>query len=139
MKRDPRLHGLTTDHHHALSLATRLARLADAGRLDAGTVAELRQEFDAELAPHFAAEEEILLRPLRDTAGAALAARTWTEHETLRGQLEAAEAGQLDQVGAFAALLREHVHFEERELFPACEALLPQSVLDAVGARVPKR
>jgi len=138
VRRDPRLHGLSADHRRALGLASRLARLAAEGRLDAATVWQLRVEFDAALAPHFAIEEELLLPALRNAGGGELARRTQAEHDELRAHLTAAEAGELARVAAFAALLTAHVRFEERDLFPACEARLDASVLDAVAARTPK-
>jgi hypothetical protein len=138
MKRDPRLHGLSAEHHHALVLARRVADACAAGQA-AGLAAELRARFDAELAPHFATEEELLLPALREAGLEALAARTATEHDELRAHLAAAERGDTGRLAAFAAALTDHVRFEERELFPGCEARLPGAVLDALAARAPKR
>jgi hemerythrin-like domain-containing protein len=39
---------------------------------------------------------------------------------------------------AFGERLGDHVRFEERELFPACEATLSDDVLDEVARRVPR-
>jgi hypothetical protein len=60
------------------------------------------------------------------------------EHRALRRDLGAALAGDVDGLGRFASLLEAHVRFEERELFPACEASLPDDVLAAIAARAPK-
>ena len=81
MKRDPRLHGLSSEHHHGLVLARRVAQ----ARLEAASV---RQRFDAELEPHFQLEEEALLPALEAAGAVALAARTRREHAELR-QLDA--------------------------------------------------
>lgn len=132
MKRDPRLHGLSDDHHQALVLARRVRRAVDAGAADAALRATVDQAWASHLGPHFAVEERWLLPALEDAGEPALAARTRAEHVALRGHLD---AGRL---GAFADLLRDHVRFEERTLFPACEARLPPAVLDAVGRAAPQ-
>jgi hypothetical protein len=129
MKRDARLHSLSADHHHALVIARDLERAADAG-----VAAALRARFDRDLAPHFALEERLLLPALRAAGLDALTERTLGEHRALREHLEAAEGGDLGRLRAFAALLTEHVRFEERELFPACEESVPAAVLDDVAA-----
>jgi hypothetical protein len=134
VKRDPRLHGLTSDHHAALVLARRLARACAEGRGDA---AEARRRFDDDLAPHFRAEEELLLPPLAAAGEEALVRRTLDEHAALRGHLAAAEAGDAARLAAFAAALDAHVRFEERELFPAAEAKLGPEALARVEAAAP--
>lgn len=136
MKRDPRLHGLSADHHHALVLARRVAREAGVAELElAALVASVRRAFDLELAPHFAIEEQELLPALRDAGEGALVDRTLAEHAALRGHLADAERGDASALVAFGQLLAEHVRFEEHHLFPACEARLPDDVLARVAAR----
>lgn len=136
MKRDRRLHGLSEDHHHSLALARRLSRTCGEGR-HAEALAEARAAFEGELAPHFAVEEEILLPALRSASYGELADRIQGDHTALRQSLDAA-AGEPAQVAAFAQLLMDHVRFEERELFPACEEAVDDATLDAVFARRPK-
>lgn len=140
MKRDDRLKQLSSEHHHALVLARDLSRHAAAGTADAAVVADLRARFERELQPHFRVEEEILLPALRALGDDALAARVEGDHSALRAHLAAAEQGDPGRVAAFAELLAEHVRFEERELFQACEARLSGAVLDAVrDASGPRR
>lgn len=137
MKRDHRLHGLSSDHHHALVLARTLGDAEERWNSDDG--AALGERFDAEIAPHFAVEEELLLPALREVGAAELVNRTMGDHDVLREQLSAARTGHGPSARAFGERLEEHVRFEERELFPACEALLPAEVLDAVLRRAPKK
>lgn len=138
MRRDPRLGGLSSDHHHALVLARRIREADGTGVVDAALVAGVRRRFVDELAPHFAIEEEILLPALSAAGRRDLAERTAGDHRQLEGFLAAACAGRLDELARFGQLLEQHVRFEERALFPACEALLPASIIDAVEARAPK-
>src|SRR5699024_3719240 len=67
MYRDPRLRGLSSEHHQALVLAVTLKKAAksgDAAMLDAAAK-ELAERFETELDPHFIVEEELLLPALR--------------------------------------------------------------------------
>lgn len=137
MKRDPRLHGLTSDHHHALVLALRVKEAAAAGTLNPRWVAETRRRFETELRPHFVVEEEELL-PAIAASRPDLVARTLREHGELRAHLEAAETGDLHRLEAFGLLLTAHVRFEEGELFAACEQLTTADALDRVAQRRPK-
>ena len=61
--------------------------------------------------------------------------RTEADHASLRALALAARGGRRDGLVAFAERLTDHVRFEERELFPCCEARLPAAVLDAVEQR----
>ena len=122
MRRDPRLRRLSAEHHHALVLAR---------RAPGETPGWLRERFDRELAPHFDVEERLLLPALGDDP---LAARTLADHRALREEVAAAERGDPGAPARFAGRLVAHVRFEERELFPRCEEILPAEVLDAVAA-----
>lgn len=120
MQRDPRLRGLSSEHHHALVLARRAPSIP---------IDELRAQFDREIAPHFAVEEELLLPALR-ASSPELVERTERDHEAIRAALAEGEPAR------FAELLVEHVRFEERTLFPVCETL-PAALLAQVEARSP--
>ncbi len=139
MKRDPRLVGLSSEHHHALVLARSLSRLVAGGGADAAAARHLAERFARELEPHFAVEEEVLLPALRAVGEEELVEKTLADHAFLRAQARAAGAGDPGGLGAFAERLTEHVRFEERVLFPCCEAKLPAAVHDEVWRRAPKR
>ncbi len=138
MKRDSRLHGLTSDHHHALVLALRIKEAAAAGRVDRALTSEVRRRFDTDLYPHFVIEEEELLPALAARGRQDLVDRALSEHVALRQHLLAAEAGDAGALSQFGLLLEAHVRFEERQLFPACERLLGADVLARVAERAPK-
>jgi hemerythrin-like domain-containing protein len=134
MKRSQELIELTREHHHALVLARRAivaAREASAAR---ALAAELTEIFSRELEPHFLVEEEKLLPALRDAGQYASAARTLDEHRQLRALAQAGAAGEMASLLSFGLLLEAHVRFEERELFPLAETILPAHVLAAVAA-----
>jgi hemerythrin-like domain-containing protein len=98
----------------------------------------LGTRFDTELEPHFRIEDEVLLPALRRVGAGSLAARTEADHAFLRTTVVAARQGEGTAARAFGERLSDHVRFEERELFPACEAALSADVLATVALRAPK-
>ena len=140
MKRDPRLHGLSTDHHHALALVKRIGRDVRGDVAPPDTVAYTRQAFAETVQPHFEIEESLLLPALRDVPGGLpLVERTLADHAAIRSLVAALDQGANPRtLLEFAARLHDHVRFEEHELFPTCERLLAPDVLDRVGAHAPK-
>jgi rRNA maturation protein Rpf1 len=112
MKRDARLRRLSSEHHHTLVLVRNLRK-----GLEPREVARI---FEEQLAPHFAIEERVLLPALVAAGRADLAARTLDEHTDIR-------VARSDPA-LLADLLEKHVRFEERELFPACEELIPDAL-----------
>ena len=136
MKRHPSLQPLSDDHHRALVLARRLRR--ESTGMDAGALArlarEVRQEFGAEIEPHFRVEERRLLPALEGRGESRLAAQTLEDHARLRALVHGVWSE--DTARELGALLEKHVRFEERVLFPEAEARLSEvelaSVRDAV-------
>src|SRR5690606_10324799 len=102
MKRDPRLRGLSSDHHRALVLARRVARRAAAGTLDAALARDVVRTLRDDLEPHFVIEEEVLLPPLEEAGAGGLARRTLEDHRFLRASARAAAGGDLEHLAAFA-------------------------------------
>lgn len=137
MRRDVRLRALSSDHHRALQLATTIERVARRDALDQVLLGTIRDAYQRELLPHFRLEEEVLLPALAATDAAHLADRTRAEHRELGQLLATAGGGELGALARFGALLEAHVRFEERELFPSCEARLPSQVLDELARRRP--
>jgi hemerythrin-like domain-containing protein len=131
MKRTAELAPLSRDHHVALEHALRLRRVSeeDAAAVVAGFLAFLVEDGRA----HFAQEEELLVPAVPDEH-AGLVRRLYAEHEeilrsaaVLGTRPEAAGARELGE------LLRRHVRFEERELFPMLESRLPAARLVELG------
>ena len=135
MKRDPRLHPLSHEHHQALVLARRATRAASAdGDRQTEVWNEVVRTFHQDLAPHFAIEEEVILPALDNESHAHLAQRTRDEHVELRRLVCDNPQETKDRLASFGAFLHDHVRFEERELFPALEADGDDEVLEAVAA-----
>jgi hypothetical protein len=140
MKRDPRLHALSTDHHHALVLVQRIRRDVRHDVVPPDTLAHARDTFAASVLPHFEIEETLLLPALRGIPeGVPLVERTLADHAALRSLAAALDRGAAARdLLEFAARLHDHVRFEEQELFPACERLLAPEVLERVAAQPPR-
>ncbi len=133
MKRDPRLRTLSSDHHRALVMARRMER---AGEAEVVPTPEMLRELEAfcreELAPHFAQEEKLLLPALERHGEQALVERTLREHAEMMELAEHLE--QREALRRLAQLLKQHVRFEEQELFEVAQAKLTAAELDALAA-----
>lgn len=123
MKRSHFLRDLSREHHTALSLANRIAK-ADDERAAAGLMKAIAEDFPREIDPHFRKEEEDLLVRLAQAGEEALVRRTLAEHRHMRDLAARLAAGDASALKDFGIALREHVRFEERELFVAAEAKL---------------
>lgn len=133
MKRPAELRPLSDDHHRALVLAKRARTAAEDGSRDTVNALwqDIRTEYTAHLAPHFAVEEAFLLPAVDRAGGAALAARTREDHRALHRLIRTGPFDE-DTLADFGKLLFDHVRFEERTLFPFAEAHLSKNDLDAV-------
>lgn len=123
MRRSSFLRDLSRDHHAALSLANRIAKAEDECAL-AGLMKEVPEKFRREIEPHFRQEEEDLLVRLAQAGEAPLVRRTLAEHRQLRDLASRLTEGDSSALRRFGTALRDHVRFEERELFVAAEAAL---------------
>lgn len=134
MKRDANLQDLSRDHHHALVLARRAERAAETGSDEevASMWEAIAHAFDSDLGPHFDVEEQQLLPPLEAAGEDELVGRTRSDHQRLRA-LCAQTGDERERLRRFGELLREHVRFEESELFPTAEKVLEPSELVAVA------
>jgi hemerythrin-like domain-containing protein len=127
MKRTPALQPLSREHHTALTLAKACERAVQSSdeELVGKTCQRVLQAFSDELEPHFQIEEQSLLPLLRSAGNTPLEQRTLEDHQQLRVLLNGLQRNDIKALDSFGRLLTLHVRFEERELFPALELLLP--------------
>ncbi|MBY4677147.1 hemerythrin domain-containing protein [Marinobacterium arenosum] len=123
MKRAEPLKILSREHHQALVLSMRLSK-AVTQQEDWQSLWRETREQSEDLLAHFAIEEERLL-PLM-TENQPLVEQLLEEHRVMRQLLT--DPGRT-AAEAFAERLKEHVRFEERELFPWLEQRYPEAVL----------
>lgn len=122
LKRHPDLIQLSQEHHHTLALCVRMLREPNRNHRE-----DIIAHF-VDLEKHFS-EEETLFAPLwHKLPEPKFRAQFEAEHEKLRQLYRAAEFDNPQWNTEFATLLREHVRFEERELFEQlAQHALPQA------------
>jgi len=127
MKRTPALQPLSREHHTALTLAKACERAAQSRdeALVVQTCQRVIRTFSEELEPHFQIEEQSLLPLLHSAENQLLEQRTLADHQQLRALLDGLQQNNTEALDNFGKLLSAHVRFEERELFPVLESLLP--------------
>jgi Hemerythrin HHE cation binding domain len=146
IKRTRELKPLSSEHHQALLVAFQLKKgLAGHGESagapkDLPGLLALARKFEATLfSTHTRAEEEVLGRhlPPQDMK------RLKFEHAEMVRLLATARHARASEMRqaltGFADLLERHIRWEERELFPRCEADLDESDLATVGHELEKR
>jgi iron-sulfur cluster repair protein YtfE (RIC family) len=119
---------LSREHHTALVLARMALRAAeeaaDAGGTDGvGTaMAEVKAHWHAVMSAHFEREER-LIQLAKDALDAISVQRIMAEHAELRMLAEGpCQLEPPDRLRRFANLLKAHVRYEERVLFPQLQA-----------------
>ncbi len=137
-KRHEALIPLTHDHHHTLAQARRLQETA--GLPEASQRRTPANDFVnfyfGRAVPHFHEEEELFFAPLVDDPQAGPSVqRAVGDHlrlhalvRALKRQLTSGEA-EPQTLRQISELLTDHVRFEEKELFPLIEQLIPDEDL----------
>lgn len=130
MKRHPSLHPLSRDHHHALVQARALSLAVSETDSEAlrQAAANFTDFWESDLQAHFSQEEQFVL-PLLPPDETEVR-ETLRQHADIRRLKEELSDGLARQkkieanlLGALGEALRQHIRFEENELFPALEAL----------------
>lgn len=123
MKRSLLLQPLSREHHAALKLALSCVRAAQSARAESVGPAcnHALNAFAEALEPHFQTEEDELLPKLRAASQQVLVQRTLADHHALRALRAGLQRHDAAALAEFGHLLKAHVRFEERELFPAVE------------------
>lgn len=118
MKRTEALIPLSKDHHKALVTAKRINDLAEEAEVEIRNYWYAKREvLLRELTPHFETEEQTLL-PLLKEISTDLSERLLSDHRLMLSMLRDEDNVQPIE---FAELLKTHVRFEEREMFPLLE------------------
>lgn len=143
MQRDERLARLSREHHHALVMALRIEReLPGAGVSEMGALyGDLVRFWSAGLLPHFHAENECMLARIarRDDPGLQHAGRLQRDHREMEDLVEEMRVARTPDdrrvaLERFGNRLRDHIRWEERELFEWMQRMLPDGDMDAIGA-----
>jgi iron-sulfur cluster repair protein YtfE (RIC family) len=137
MKRHPALVALSHDHPHVLVIAQQLRRATT------DTATEIAGVFlaawESEQKEHFRLEEELLLPAYAEHGdpGHPTVMRMLQDHMLIRRDAtRLANEPSLDLLHELGNRLADHVHLEERELFPLIEETIPEPELEALGERL---
>ena len=156
-KRHPSLVPLSREHHHGLLLAFRIKQGLPKTRQPHDSPQEQAADavrfFQESLAPHFAAEADILFPAIRNMPPEVhpLLDQLIQEHTAIQSLVEQidqqpADAAQLaNLLSSFGDLLERHIRCEERQLFPVYEAhisaaeasRIEQAIFQAIGDGLP--
>lgn len=127
MKRSEALVHLSRDHHRALSFSLKFENILKESEANAVLFwNNWRQEFSGHLAEHFTEEEERLFPLLHSLGEIHAIERLKREHKQMLLLLQAENAIAASK---FAGLLREHVRYEERDLFNLLQQQIDEPVL----------
>lgn len=145
MKRDPALVRLSWDHHHGLVFARRIEQeLPAASDEEAARIyADLVSFWAAGLLPHFRAEGECLLaRLLRHLPHESDAvSRLQRDHLSMESFVALMRdtsdpAVRRQALADFGELLRDHIRWEELELFQVTQEQLTAEEMAALGEQL---
>lgn len=138
MLRNKNLIPLSRQHQHALALCVRLDRALRWGEVDLEAwQAEIQQQFESEIAVHFAAEEEVLFPPVTQFPDLqTMVQELRAEHTVLRTYFARAAARDLDahSLADLGKKLAQHIRKEERQLFEGMQRVMSSQELNALGA-----
>ena len=129
--RDANLYVFSHEHHHALIFASRLKKAA---KTDAETIGNYIRHFWKDyLHAHFENEERYLLPHLTDKT---LKTRLLDEHKLIKNTVEQVQQRKENPIKiaeTLAELIRNHVKFEEKLLFPWIQQHLTGEQLGKIG------
>lgn len=131
MKRAAELAPLSRQHHEALVLARRACEPQRTGAEPAALQAHLLQRWAEHFVPHFTVEEQVLLPALAAAGAGEDAATALRQHAQLRQLMDRIAHGELAALPLWGDAMRQHVKWEEQDLFPRAEDLLDLSRLAA--------
>lgn len=134
MKRDKNLYPLSWQHHNGLMavllLKKGLKKQADI-HIMGDFIIHLQKD---ELAEHFEAEETTLIQlSVKYPALVNLFEKMKQEHLLINNCIQQMSSPSYEMINTFCNLLDQHIHFEERELFPLIEQTISPEDLQETG------
>jgi len=133
----PPLARLSWEHHGALTVASRILQGLERGADPAEVAAYTRHIWQRWMLNHNRMEERLLEACVGATAiDPRMTRRLFSEHQEMEllGARLADRSDRLPAIlGEFAGTLRNHIRFEEQELFPAMRAHLPPTATTEEG------
>jgi hemerythrin-like domain-containing protein len=137
IKRSKQLTPLSKDHHDGLLFAWKIKQGLKSGA-DIKLIAEYAQWFwKNHLQEHFREEEQILAPHI--PADNELLKQMFDEHDEIEAMIYINEnIPDAILLGNLAQAIDDHIRFEERQLFPYAEKIIPEKELNLVYEQLPK-
>jgi len=138
IKRSRQLTPLSKDHHDGLLFAWKIKQGLKNGT-DIDLIAEYVQWFwKNHLEEHFREEEQILAPHL--PADNELLKQMFDEHENIEAMVHINEnIADAALLQTLAQAIDDHIRFEERQLFPYAEKIIPEKELNLIYEQLPKK
>ncbi len=139
MKRSEHLQPLSHDHYEGLTVAARIRKGLQNESPPSEIAAYVANFWDDHLSTHFELEEELLLPLMSEMEAGDLADRMLDEHRKIEGLVISAREAVNDVGSALEELsemMKAHIRFEERTLFPAIEEQAAPEALHEAGRRL---
>jgi hemerythrin-like domain-containing protein len=138
IKRSKQLTPLSKDHHDGLLFAWKIRQGLKNGA-DVKLIAEYVQWFwKNHLEEHFREEEKILAPHL--PADNELLKQMFDEHENVEAMIHINEnIPDATLLSNLAQAIDDHIRFEERQLFPYAEKIIPEKELNSVYEQLAKK
>ena len=134
IKRSASLLSMSKEHHFTLLFCWKI-RQGLKNEIDAGRIIKYVQYFEKHLLlPHFTEEETVVFLSSDDY----LVQKAIGQHQQIKNLISALpDAKDVASVlQKLAALVDDHVRYEERELFPHLENLLSYEQLESIGKQL---
>ena len=132
IKRNPAIVEFSKDHHFALLLVWKIGE-GFKKEIEPKRMADyIVHSFDIEMNPHFIAEEKFLFSKL--PADHLLRLKAEKDHKEMRRMiLEMQSNPNVQLLQEFSELLKQHIRFEERDLFNLLQEIIPEAELVEIG------
>jgi iron-sulfur cluster repair protein YtfE (RIC family) len=141
MKRSEDLEPLSHDHYEGLLVAARIRKGLEKAASPSTIAAYVSHFRDAHLAAHFRREEEFLPPLLAEIGASDLTARMMTEHRLIDRLISSAAEENVPEeavrkLAEVSRVLKSHIRFEERDVFPALEERAQEEKLRYIGGKL---
>lgn len=137
MKRSEHLEPLSHDHYEGLTVAARIRKGLRNESPPNEIAAYVANFWEEHLSTHFELEEELLLPLMSEMQ--ALADRMLDEHRKIETLVTGARETENDvrsTLEELSDMMKAHIRFEERTLFPAIEEKATPEALREAGRRI---
>lgn len=139
MKRSKHLTPLSHDHYEGLLIAGRIREGLNRQASPEVIAAYVAYFWKSHLKKHFQQEEELLLPLLLEMGNTTLAERMLGEHRLIQDLVMLTKSRAVEtpeKLLELARVMKAHIRFEERELFPVLEEQVPEELLCKIGEQL---